>query len=218
MQRPSVYANQSPSGTLQLSPSLSGFSRDIDFLNPLPPLCPHSCHHYHFPPWPFNLQVHCLRATSTASKIVFLMHKSDHADPVLETRLWLPTACKITSKFLSTAFQALPRGPVHPSRLIPHFSLISLPCHAPAPHNLYRPPTIFLTSSLESPGAPLPHANCYLSFRAYFEFFLLRGAKLLSSKLSWVFLQGSPSSPGWSLWKLIIVCFPLAPMPGCSSQ
>ena len=125
MQRPSVYANQSPSGTLQLSPSLSGFSCDFDFLNPLPPLCPHSCHHYHFPPWPFNLQVHRLRATSTASKIVFLTHKSDHADPVLETPSVAPHCLQDYLQIPQHSIPGPSQGPcppipLHPS-LLPHF-------------------------------------------------------------------------------------------------
>lgn len=164
LQRPCVYANQSLSGTPQLSPSLSGFSSDTDFPHLLPPLCPHSCHHHKFSLWFSYLQAHRLPATSTQPPKSSLQRKSDHVAPVLNTCLWLPPVHKIISNLTPnpSAWHSEP-FPIGPCAPIPAHQSSH---YAPAPPNLSRPANT--PPSFSSPPwrarlqfCPIPTPTCH---------------------------------------------------------
>lgn len=183
----------------------------MDFPHLLPLLCPP-----HSPP-PQVFSAVFLQAGSpsssdlhTASKIISATCKSAHASLVLKTYLWLPPCprdhLQFNSQALSTAVRSLPYWTlcIHPSSVI----LIFCSSVPKAFQTGKRTSSIFLISSLECSSAPLPTPNPMDHSRLILGF-TPPGAKLLSSKLSWVFPQGSLSTWCWSLLKLIIGCLPL---------
>lgn len=168
MQRPSIYANQSPLGTLQLSPSLSSFSHDTDFPPLLPPLHPHSCHRHPFPPWLSHLQTHPRQATPDQPPKQSLVSIGPHW-PALRPACGFPCLqghLQLTSKFRGTACQALPHGTLLPIRLTAHCSLTSPLQDAPAPRGLPGPQTHFGTPPC-LPGAPISPCD-HISFSLLF--------------------------------------------------
>lgn len=157
--REPAFVQISPPGTRQLSPSLHGFSGDIHFPNPLPPLCPHSCRSP-----PLSSAVFLPSGSPPPSYLrpasQVIACPSAQTLPALETCLWLPAAGRILSDLPEIAELRTPGpspGDPVPRRLTPHASLTSPPHYEPAPTVFPGPQqtSISPTSSLQCPSAPL---------------------------------------------------------------